>query len=119
MTNCWMWSGATNGSGYGVCTNKTLFGKYVYAHRLLYEMRHGKIKNGELDHLCRNTMCVNPDHMEVVPHKENCRRGNLTSLNPEAVKVIKACGAKAKHVAACYGITTQSVYRIRLGRRWA
>jgi hypothetical protein len=29
-----------------------------------------------IDHLCRNTICVNPDHMQVVTVRENTLRGN-------------------------------------------
>lgn len=29
----------------------------------------------ELDHLCRQRDCVNPQHLEAVTHSENTRRG--------------------------------------------
>ena len=36
----------------------------------------GPIPDGcELDHLCRNRACCNPDHLEPVTHLENVRRG--------------------------------------------
>ncbi len=45
------------------------------AHRVVYELLIGLIpENMELDHLCRNTWCVNPDHLEPVTHSENIRR---------------------------------------------
>lgn len=28
----------------------------------------------EVDHLCRMRWCVNPEHLELVPHQENIRR---------------------------------------------
>jgi len=32
-----------------------------------------------VDHLCRNTCCINPDHMEIVTLAENILRGNCPS----------------------------------------
>ena len=49
----------------------------VYAHRVAYEIIKGKIPDGlDLDHLCRNKVCVNPDHLEAVTRRENLMRGN-------------------------------------------
>jgi len=46
------------------------------AHVLSYEHYVGPVPNGlELDHLCRNTLCVNPTHLEAVTHKVNVLRG--------------------------------------------
>lgn len=39
-------------------------------------VKKGKRGTGlAIDHLCRNPICVNPDHMEVVAQHENKRRG--------------------------------------------
>jgi hypothetical protein len=45
------------------------------AHRFYYEQHVGPIPEGlQLDHLCRNTRCVNPAHLEPVTGAENMRR---------------------------------------------
>lgn len=45
-------------------------------HRLSYENFKGKIsKELEIDHLCNNRRCVNPDHLEAVTHLTNIQRG--------------------------------------------
>jgi hypothetical protein len=50
--------------------------RMVPAHRWAYETIVGSIPEGlELDHLCRNPSCVNPGHLEPVPHRENLARG--------------------------------------------
>ena len=72
---CWDWVGALSPLGYGSATGSD--GKTRKAHRVIYERVKGAIPAGlELDHLCRNPSCVNPDHLEPVSHRENCRRGN-------------------------------------------
>jgi hypothetical protein len=74
---CWLWLGAKRGgmtkdSRYGGILYQ---GKYIYAHRFSYEISIGKIPNGlTIDHLCRNTLCVNPSHLEPVTIQENIRR---------------------------------------------
>lgn len=72
-SGCWEWTAARQPSGYGVLR---VLGKTVRAHRYVYESTFGPIEEGlELDHLCRNPPCVNPDHLEPVTHEENMRRG--------------------------------------------
>lgn len=75
--SCWEWTAYTrNGYGQFRLNKKTKF-----AHRIAYELIKGKIPIGlVIDHLCRNTSCVNPEHLEAVPQKENVKRG-LTGKN--------------------------------------
>ena len=50
---------------------------HMLAHRFSYELFRGNIPAGlTVDHLCKNTACVNPYHLEVVTQRENNLRGN-------------------------------------------
>lgn len=71
---CWNWLASLNGHGYGQfhLSNSQNIAAHIFAYRLV----KGNIPKGlELDHLCRNRKCVNPDHLEPVTRKENLIRG--------------------------------------------
>lgn len=47
----------------------------ILAHRLIFEDLNGPIfPDMEIDHLCFNPACCNPDHLEQVSQQENHRR---------------------------------------------
>ena len=71
---CWHWTGGTAGAGYGTFWNGH---KQEYVHRFSYELVKGPIPEGlTIDHLCKNTRCLNPDHLEAVTLRENVLRGD-------------------------------------------
>ena len=75
--SCWNWLAYVTPTGYGVFTSR-ISGKLENrrAHRAVYELLVGKVPDGlQLDHLCRNRKCVNPEHLEPVTQKENLLRG--------------------------------------------
>lgn len=74
---CTEWTAGTNGVGYGLLRLDPDNGsRRVYAHRWFYERQFGPIPEGaHLDHLCRNTLCVNPAHLEPVSQRTNVLRG--------------------------------------------
>ena len=78
---CWVWSAKVTPNGYGqfaVGSRRDDTVRTVYTHRWSHEFFIGAIPVGyEVDHLCRNRRCANPDHLEAVPHIENVRRGNV------------------------------------------
>lgn len=73
---CWIWTGPKDRKGYGSISHK---GRIIGAHRATWELCVGPIPEGhQIDHLCRNTSCVNPEHLEPVTRSENVLRGNKT-----------------------------------------
>lgn len=82
-TGCWLWTAGvrcnTASGSYGHIASDG--GKpSLLAHRVAYELYVGPIPEGlVLDHLCRNTICVNPAHLEPVTLRENLERSPLTN----------------------------------------
>jgi hypothetical protein len=80
-TRCLEWTGCcTNGpKGRGRYGRFAVVAshpqKWVTSHRWLYERWVGPVPLGlELDHLCRNSLCCNPAHLEAVTPTVNVRR---------------------------------------------
>lgn len=74
---CWAWDGALSyAGGYGhVRVVVDGEGRDFLTHRVVYEAMVGPIPDGhQIDHLCRNRVCCNPDHLEAVTPKVNVLR---------------------------------------------
>lgn len=74
---CWSWSASCNMDGYG---QFLYHGKMCRSHRIAYTWIKGEIPVGfELDHVCRNRKCVNPEHLEAVDHRTNSIRAMIAT----------------------------------------
>ena len=70
--DCWTWLAARNSRGYGIFSTG---GRLQLAHRASYEYMRAEIPDGlTIDHLCRNRLCVNPDHLDPVTTRVNNAR---------------------------------------------
>lgn len=61
------------------------------AHRFSYEAHKGPIPEGlEIDHVCRNRSCVNPEHLRAVTRRENMR--NLAGVRSDSRTGVRGVG---------------------------
>lgn len=102
-SGCWMWTGTRD--QYGRFKQA---GRSLLAHRVAYEHWVGPIPVGlQVDHLCRQPYCVNPDHLEAVTIGMNVLRGaGITAEN-----------ARKQHCRQGHALTGDNLYVTPLGRR--
>lgn len=90
-TPCWIWPKSNHAAGYACVT---VDGRRRLLHRMMYELAIGPIAaEMTIDHLCRNRLCVRPDHLEVVPFVVNVMRG----VSPTANKARQDVCTKGLH----------------------
>ena len=73
---CHLWLGGTSDKGYG---KVTLSRKPWRVHRLMWHLVGNDLPDYapgglQLDHVCLNTSCCNPAHLQVVDQRENMAR---------------------------------------------
>lgn len=121
-TGCWVWNARVEYDGYA---RVWVDGRYVPAHRYIYELLQGPVADDlQMDHLCRNTSCVNPGHLEPVTVAENQRRGEAAKLTWDDVRFIRAFyqprdpefGQTA--MARTFGVCLETIRKVVLHISW-
>ena len=110
---CWLWKGGYRFSKALKYGRVYVQNRAVPAHRRAYELFVGPIPEGAtIDHLCRETMCVRPEHLEAVRLRDNILRGNGMT----------ARGARKTHCPRGhpYDLFNTEFYRTKAGHiyRW-
>ena len=79
---CWIWTGANIGNGYGVFR---INGGNRVAHRVSFEWANGPIPAGlEVDHTCFNRLCVKPSHLRLLTHAQNGQNRASANINSKS-----------------------------------
>ena len=98
-SDCLLWLGHTSGNygsvGISVKTGEGTFSHPVLAHRLAYAVSNElppsqtgpNADTLTINHICRQPLCVNPSHLEVLTQAENSTYGGVRH-NIEAICVI-------------------------------
>lgn len=112
---CWVWLGSKDKDGY----SRSSCG---LGHREFYTYLVGEIPDGlQVDHLCRNRSCVNPEHLELVTPKVNTQRGTNHNrvkthckhgheFSPENTRITKRGNRSCKE---CENMAQRRAYRNR------
>lgn len=135
ITPCWIYTGARSRYGYGkvwVGSKADGTNRMVSVHIVVWENTHGRVPEGmELDHLCRQPPCHNPDHLEPVTHRENLLRGEGIAAKHAATTHCtqgheytpentywrrRANGGRSRRCRACTRAANSAAYRRRRDR---
>lgn len=96
---CWLWTGTKDRDGYGLMwTPEGTRG----AHRVAYTLSGREIPAGlQIDHICRVTSCVRPDHLQVVTPQQNAENRKVPHASVSGVRGVVRAGkrweARVKH----------------------
>lgn len=119
ITGCWIGKTELLNNGYhrfNIYKNER-----VMLHKLMYERYKGSIPYGmEIDHLCKNKRCCNPDHLEIVTRVQNVLRSENCKIDMDEMEAIKLAilgGKSQTEVAKEHGINQCHVSRIINGKR--
>ncbi len=129
-SGCLIWTGWIDKGGYGVLR---FDGRQKQAHRAAYAATNGPIPaNLFVCHKCDVPACINPAHLFLGTNADNIadmvakgrQRGARGTRNSKAklteadVLRIRAATGTQTAIASQFGVSQQTVGRIRAGRIW-
>jgi hypothetical protein len=108
---CWIWT--AGGRPYGRIGAGGTGAPLLLAHRVSYEWKYGPIPdNLEIDHICRNTLCVRPSHLEAVTSQMNLGRREC-SIRLLTMRCGRGHDLTVEGVLIAYGQQTVARWRCR------
>lgn len=119
ITECWNWNLGVSTRGYGVIHRD---GRQHLAHRWIFAQHNGPIpEEHEIHHTCRNTRCVNPEHLQALPPLAHKRTAPQRKVTPEMVREIRNLNGVIfrRQIAERFGISQSLVTNIINGKRWS
>ena len=82
---CWIWTKYTDSQGYGQIR---ISGRSLWIHRVTYTIFKRSISAGdEIDHICCNPSCCNPDHLRRSSMSENRSRASRPSAPVDDIPI--------------------------------
>lgn len=131
-SECWLWQGCLDGSGYGLFTFKT---KAYRAHRFSFVLHKGEIGKGLwVLHKCDTPNCVNPEHLyagtpaentaDMVSRNRNLKGSEHRSAKLTAEQVIEMRQLYSTRIYTYqalgdkFGINTKTAWKIVNRRSW-
>ena len=82
--DCWEWKGGVTKSGYALFDYKN---RGHLLHRTIFMLFKEDLLSGmEIDHICNNRLCSNPNHLEQVTHQVNVQLASTRRQQLEEVK---------------------------------
>lgn len=136
-SGCWLWTAKLKqnkrGTGYGVIHGGRPNGRWLYAHRVSWEIYRGGIPpDADVLHKCDNSLCVNPDHLYLGDQAQNNKdrdergrhvplRGALNGnakLTWEDVATIRESKLSSLRLAQFIRIDPSTIRKVRRGELW-
>lgn len=101
---CWIWKTGAPGSYPKIHLGEKEGSKRAFAHRLSYSWFVGPIPEGfHVHHECRETRCVNPQHLKAVSPSEHLHLG----------PTFQAANRKKTHCPQGHEFTASNIYPLR------